>query len=248
MKTLSIITVTRNNSAELFKTLVNVSNIINEECEHIIIDGASTDDTLKIFDSRWPHFLRFYSEPDQGIYDAMNKGILLSNAKWLLFLNAGDYLFETDFLQVLDLLNSTESDYIFFKQFNNNSYTRFINRRFSMPTSHQAQVYRKSTLIYNNFNLTYRVGADFDLYKRLIKDSNILKTNSELAISYVSPPGFSKNNEDILKKDYSQIIKVYEGKVYFYLYRYMIGDLIPNHIKKILPTSIRSFIRNALKV
>jgi len=174
----------------------------------------------------------------------MNKGIRLSNSKWILFLNAGDYLFETDFLKVFDLLNNIESEYIFFKQFNNKEYTKFNNRRFSMPTSHQAQVYRKSIFINNNFDLTYFVGADFDLYKRLMIDSNILKSNSELAITHVSPPGFSKNNEEILKKDYSQIIRKYDGKFYFYLYRYMIGDLIPNHIKKLFPSVIRSFIRD----
>ncbi len=248
MKLLSIITVTRNNSSELYKTLHNVSNIINDECEHIIIDGASTDDTKEVIESKWPHFIRFYSEPDLGIYDAMNKGIRFSDAQWLLFLNAGDFLYETDFLGILELLKNSKSDYIFFRQFEENHYTKFSNRRFSMPTSHQAQVYKKSILAHNIYNISYRVGADYDLYKRLVNNINILASKSKLAITYVSPPGFSKNNEDVLKLDYSKIIKEHDGLVYFYIYRYMIGDLIPNFIKKIMPGFIRSIIRNALKL
>jgi glycosyltransferase involved in cell wall biosynthesis len=75
----------------LQKTLQSVAEQSFKDYEHIVIDGASTDDSLEII-KNYPHINYYVSEPDSGIYDAMNKGISQSNGEYCLFLNSGDIL------------------------------------------------------------------------------------------------------------------------------------------------------------
>ena len=95
---LSIITINKNNAAGLEKT---ISSVINQTCsgfEFIVIDGASTDDSVEII-KRYSDRINFWvSEPDIGIYNAMNKGIRKSNGEFCLFLNSGDFLVSPDTL------------------------------------------------------------------------------------------------------------------------------------------------------
>ena len=86
----SIITVTYNAEDTLERTLQSVAQQTYPHIEHLIIDGASTDKTLEIA-HRYPHAI-LHSEPDHGLYDAMNKGLRLATGDFLCFLNAGDTL------------------------------------------------------------------------------------------------------------------------------------------------------------
>ncbi|WP_051338802.1 glycosyltransferase family 2 protein [Sulfuricella denitrificans] len=88
----SIITVVRNGASTIFDTVESVRAQQGVDVEHIIIDGASTDGTVGIINVNQYDRLRLISEPDQGIYDAMNKGISLAQGEWLLFLGADDVL------------------------------------------------------------------------------------------------------------------------------------------------------------
>lgn len=88
----SAITVVRNGAATISQTLESVSTQSQVDVEHIIIDGASTDGTIEIIKAHQRDHLRWISEPDQGIYDAMNKGVSLARGEWLLFLGADDVL------------------------------------------------------------------------------------------------------------------------------------------------------------
>lgn len=97
---LSIITINRNNAEGLRKTMESVLSQTYRDFEYIIIDGASTDDSVKVIKSMVPEQkmningiqVRWISEPDTGIYNAMNKGIWVASGEYLLFLNSGDYL------------------------------------------------------------------------------------------------------------------------------------------------------------
>ena len=84
----SIITVVYNNSTTIESCIQSVQNQTYKNVEHIIIDGGSTDGTLDIIKT-YDH-IRWVSEPDQGIYDAMNKGIRKAKDKYVFFLNSGD--------------------------------------------------------------------------------------------------------------------------------------------------------------
>ena len=94
----SVITVTYNAEAVLEDTIQSVISQTYRHVEYIIVDGASKDKTLSIIDRYKDHIAKVTSEPDKGLYDAMNKGIRLATGDYLCFLNAGDSFHEDDTL------------------------------------------------------------------------------------------------------------------------------------------------------
>jgi glycosyltransferase involved in cell wall biosynthesis len=97
----SIITVARNASATIGDTLRSVASQTGADIEHIIIDGASTDDTKEIVMRHAASGSIFVSEPDNGLYDAMNKGIAVATGDLIGFLNADDFLCRTDAIALI---------------------------------------------------------------------------------------------------------------------------------------------------
>ena len=95
---LSIITINRNNAAGLEKTLQSVVSQTFEEFEYIVVDGASTDGSVEVIKKYEPRFayLKWVSEPDSGIYNAMNKGIHMASGDYIQILNSADCLASSD--------------------------------------------------------------------------------------------------------------------------------------------------------
>ena len=89
---ISIVTVAYNSAATIADTLRSVAEQSHSDIEHLVIDGASKDDTLRIVGARGAHVAKVVSEPDLGIYDAMNKGLALAAGDFVGFLNADDML------------------------------------------------------------------------------------------------------------------------------------------------------------
>lgn len=112
---LSIITVNRNNDKGLRNTLKSVLNQSFDDFEHLVIDGASTDTSveyIKEFDGQTTYDFRWISEPDTGVYQAMNKGIKMAKGEYLLFLNSGDFLLGNNVLNDVFCLNNCTADII----------------------------------------------------------------------------------------------------------------------------------------
>lgn len=87
---ISVITVVYNDHVHIEQTIISVLNQTYDNMEYIIIDGGSKDGTMEIILRYKKQLSKFISEPDKGIYDAMNKGIMVSSGKWLIFMNSGD--------------------------------------------------------------------------------------------------------------------------------------------------------------
>lgn len=101
---ISIITVTYNAASVLQRTLDSVKGQSCQQIEHLIIDGASKDDTISMveaYKAQCPYEVVVLSEPDKGLYDAMNKGLRLATGDYLVFLNAGDTLHANDTLETI---------------------------------------------------------------------------------------------------------------------------------------------------
>jgi glycosyltransferase involved in cell wall biosynthesis len=99
MPKLSIITINYNNLDGLKRTVESVVNQTWQEFEYIIIDGGSTDGSADYIESQSEYIDYWVSEPDKGIYNAMNKGIAKATGEYLLFLNSGDHLYEGSVLE-----------------------------------------------------------------------------------------------------------------------------------------------------
>jgi glycosyltransferase involved in cell wall biosynthesis len=101
---LSIVTVTKNCAATIQKTLDSVDAVKRPGVEYIVVDGVSTDSTLEVIRARNGLVDRLVSEPDSGIYNAMNKGVGLARGRYVLFINGDDALVTDGFATVMDAM------------------------------------------------------------------------------------------------------------------------------------------------
>ncbi|BAS67697.1 MAG: glycosyltransferase [Gammaproteobacteria bacterium] len=251
---ISIITVVFNDADGLLKTIKSVVNQTYSNIEYIIIDGGSTDGTVDIIKKYEDKITHWVSEPDAGIYDAMNKGIDLVSGQWINFINAGDNFFDTSIVgKVVPLLDNdmwvvygdTVLDYGAYTSLRIN--LDLSNMYYGQVLGHQSSftnaIYQKK----NPFSLEYKIAGDYDFFlKAYIENKNKFKRIS-LIISIFSMNGVSSNNEvsstleriKILKK-----IKQFKMKVrlsyYLTLLKIIIKKNLPLKIVKRLNTRSKS--------
>ena len=114
MPKITIITVCYNAISTIEDTIKSVLSQTYENLEYIIIDGGSIDGTIDIIKKYEKQISYWQSEPDKGVYDAMNKGIKLSTGEWINFMNAGDSFYNTEVLQSLNLyFSDSQTDIIY---------------------------------------------------------------------------------------------------------------------------------------
>jgi glycosyltransferase involved in cell wall biosynthesis len=110
---ISIITITYNAQDYLERTLKSIRNQTNSDFEYILIDGGSTDKTMEIVKSNQELFSVIISEKDQGLYDAMNKGLNKATADYVWFMNAGDEIAEENAIEKLKILSKSQPDVVY---------------------------------------------------------------------------------------------------------------------------------------
>lgn len=164
----TIITVCRNHAKELEKTIQSVENQTWQKKEYIVIDGASTDETLEVIQQHGDSITQWISEPDQGIYDAMNKGIRLAQGQWVIFMNAGDTFASTDTLQRV-FQESQEADVIYGDVIKGEHVKKAEppHNAHRMFFCHQSAFVKTSCLREFPFDTRHRMSADFKQIKQL---------------------------------------------------------------------------------
>lgn len=221
---ISIITITYNAGRTLLPTLESVSIQNYRNYEHIIVDGASTDDTLTIA-RKYPD-VRILSESDRGLYDAMNKGIALARGRYLLFLNAGDSFHSNNVLKAYAERACRGDDIIFADTVIVDEARHIIGKRhltapqhltfesFSkgMLVCHQAFMVRKD--IAPTYNEQYRLSADYDWTIRCIKQADPRKCTNlgMIAIDYLHDGMTDKNKLRSLRERY-RIMECHYGRL-----------------------------------
>lgn len=108
----SIVTVTKNCVATIAETLESVEKVKNEEIEYIVIDGASVDGTKDVIKTYASIVDVFVSEPDTGIYNAMNKGVERSRGKYIVFINGDDRIVPDGFLEIMEKMRGESFDIV----------------------------------------------------------------------------------------------------------------------------------------
>ena len=188
---ISIITATFNSAKTLKDTIQSVLRQTNKDFEYLIIDGGSTDETIDIvksYESEFSGRLKWVSEKDQGIYDAMNKGIKMASGDVVGILNSDDYFTSDDILQTVDnAFKSHEIDAIygdihFIRDGNPQKCVRYYSSRMFRPfwlrfgfmPAHPSfyckrEVFEKAGL----YSLDYKIGADYEMMVRLFKRHKI---------------------------------------------------------------------------
>jgi putative colanic acid biosynthesis glycosyltransferase len=185
----SVITVVRNGAATISRTLESVRSQREVDVEHVIVDGASSDSTVQIIKAYQRDRLRWISEPDQGIYDAMNKGVSLARGEWLLFLGADDVMADEDVLA--DIFQKRELlgyDLVCGR-------SRYQGGRECVPRldwhtqvfntiHHQAAFYRRRLFNDFHYRLDIPVLADYELNFRIHRERRpVLFLERQVAVS-----------------------------------------------------------------
>lgn len=171
--TLSVITVTRNCSLTLSYTLQSVAPIKYPDVEYIVVDGASTDGTLDILRSAGGLVDTLVSEPDSGIYNAMNKAINLSRGKYVMFINGDDQLISDGFKDVMAALEKSRANIICATTVvgDNTSPDEVLIANplmllFYNSIPHPSSFVRRKLLLDNPFREDLRIASDYDFFLR----------------------------------------------------------------------------------
>lgn len=188
-----MITVVYNAQDLIERTIESIHKQTYSNIEHIIIDGASTDGTLAYIEKYAQLYgLKYLSEPDKGIYEAMNKGLSMANGEYVWFMNAGDIIASNSLLSEI-LAEHPGADIYYGKTIEVDKHGNFVrNRRMPYPeklnagsfsmgmlVSHQALIVKRT--ITGKYNAKYKISADIDwVIAALKKAKNICNTNRVL--------------------------------------------------------------------
>lgn len=237
---LSIITVTYNNATGLERTIKSIVNQTCKDFEYIIIDGASTDNSVEIIKNNEAHISKWVSEPDTGIYNAMNKAVRMATGDYCLFINAGDELYSNKTVEEIYKLDFDE-DFVEGK-------IEFQDERkgFSQPEKeitlfyyyktennrHQASLIKRKMLLEHPYDEKLRVASDLKFNIECIVKYNCSFRAIDIVIAKYEGGGISwtVNHQDEIDMIYKElfpnrIMKDYENLLF--LYRFPVKQLMP---------------------
>lgn len=220
----SIITICFNEAADIRQTCESIVAQTHADREWIVIDGGSTDGTVGILDEFREHIDCLVSEPDQGIYDAMNKGITKASGEYLVFMNGGDLFASPDALAWVAAAPDKDliyGDLIFDKPDGELvTYPDQLNTGYLLHhmVPHQATFYRRSLFDrFGRYDTSFRIAADYDLYVRLLEIGGISHHHVPRPLAIFKRDGISN------RRDHRQLKKRENHRIrmkYFPSYRW----------------------------
>lgn len=238
----TVITIVYNGESEIENTILSVLNQNYDNLEYIIIDGKSTDHTLSIINNYGNRITKIISEPDKGIYDAMNKGIDFATGEWVNFMNCGDVFYSNNVITCL-FEKIGNADIIYGDNMLKYKWGKIVlapdkitNLNKYMTFGHQTAFVKKTILEKYKFNLNYKISADYDLFYKLFNSKyNFLYIPITVSI-FSADDGVSTNNPLITYIEDAKVRGVYSSlfwKAKYFLYlikfkiRYIILKIIP---------------------
>lgn len=224
----SVVTVCFNSVETIEETILSVVDQTYDNVEYIIIDGGSTDGTVDIIKKyaeggaelgKHRHEVSHWiSEPDKGIYDAMNKGIAIASGDYINFMNSGDKFTDAIVLkQVVEGIN-VNSDVLYgdcllvYDSYSVYHKAKYLSGHdINLPFNHQAAFVKRSIAVEYPFNLRYRIVADLDFFYRLYKAKKKFQY-LQFPISSYAMNGMSQNH---IMTAFKEAVEVQELKSSF---------------------------------
>lgn len=243
----TVVTVVMNDCGHLEETIRIVLDQTYGNVEYILIDGGSTDGTLDIVRKYEDRINIWISEPDKGIYDAMNKGVGLASGEWIIFMNSGDRFHDEDLIRRIFSHDFKECDLIY-----GNHEIRY-GVRFSrihiadkvdnlwkgMIFSHQGVFIRTALVRKKGFNLGNQVGADFELVYGL-KMEGVTFCQVDETVASILAGGMSDTERICSIRSHWSVVSAYGTSVgvsVYYLWkiidavaRYLVKRLLPQRV------------------
>jgi glycosyltransferase involved in cell wall biosynthesis len=248
---ISIITVTYNCVSVIEGTIKNVLSLSYPNIEYIIIDGASKDGTVDIIRKYADRLSCWVSEPDKGIYDAMNKGIEMATGDWINFMNAGDTFHSPDILERIFGTGPADADIVYgdtVMVLNIGSFVKpakaGVSAKTYMPFGHQSAFVRTSWMKKLKFDRTYRICADRNFFYRAYHAGAKFRYIPVTVADYEAEGGLSSTHSIRLRYETGRI----EGKTKNPGWQighgvYIVYFKTKQFLKRILPFSIVRKIR-----
>ena len=209
---LSVITIVFNNVRDIERTILSVINQSYSNIEYVVIDGGSADGTLEILNKYRPRISTVISEADNGIYDAMNKGLANATGDYVLFMNSGDEIYASD---TVEMIFSTQPDADIYygetEMFDENWKSLGQRRhkaplqftwkdfKYGMSISHQAIYIRRA--ITTRYDTNYKLSADIDWILRAAKNAKkIVNTNRYVAKYLVGGMSKKRHRKSLIER------------------------------------------------
>lgn len=237
---ISIITVVYNGEKYLESTIKSVIGQTYDNIEYIIIDGASTDGTLDIIKKYEDKIDYWVSEKDKGIYDAMNKGIDMTNGNWLNFMNAGDTFFDNHVLNKIFTKHDLENiDMIY-----GNHHVIYPNNTRIVKAGDIKNIWKGSQFCHqsvfvsvkkhksNKFNLSNRIGADFEFFYQFYKQKSTYKYIDIIISNYLAGGLSDLKRVDTIVSWWNVIDKDNKKNLYYILL--ILKEILKDLVKKIV--------------
>ncbi len=199
----SVIIATFNAAVHIRKAIDSFLSQTYDSRELIIIDGGSSDDTVSIIKEYQNGTIRWISEPDKGVYDAMNKGMVMATGEWLYFLGADDFFMDESVLEKVFVNDLANTDIVY-----GDVYSVLLKRNYDGPTNeekllfsnlcHQSIFYRKEVFEKaGNYNLEYKLFADWEFNIRCFIQYNFCTKYVPVVIAEYAASGISTLNKDM---------------------------------------------------
>lgn len=252
---ISVVTVVYNGEKTLEQTILSVVNQTYNNVEYIIIDGGSKDNTLDIIKKYEDKIDYWQSEPDKGIYDAMNKGIKLATGEFIYILGCDDFLIDKDIFENIKIYLNINNDVVcgnvwsvnnkaFQYEFNNNydnTIAEDLQKGISAP--HQGIFIRRSIMNNYLFDTKYQIAADYKLNLQLWTDKNIKILKIKDKIAYYNIEGTSGKTMEQRKAETIDILK--EFNLEHCIDNYLKHHKSPSRIKSNI---VNSYCYNVIKL
>ncbi|WP_346856197.1 glycosyltransferase family 2 protein [uncultured Draconibacterium sp.] len=219
---LSIITIAYNCTKDLDKTIRSVVEQTFKDIEYIIVDGGSTDGSLDVIKKYEKDLSKWVSEPDKGIYDAMNKGLKMSTGVYVLFLNAGDILYDRNTLQQVPFIKYPTADVFYGETLSvddkgnelglrpkrlphNLNWRHFRN---GMVVCHQSILVKRE--LAPEYNMDYTLSSDVEWVLKCLKKSDQIVFTGTIISRFLEGGASKQRHGESLKERFS-IMKQYFG-------------------------------------
>lgn len=233
---ISIVTIVYNGASTIEKTIRSITSQTYSNVEYVIVDGGSDDGTVDVIKKYSDDVSKWISEPDDGIYDAMNKGIKLSTGNYLWFINSGDEVFATDTLErIFNTHNSPFYDiYYGDTVMIDKDGNEIGGRRLQPPTSLSWKDFRNGMLVSHQsmivskrvaplYNIKYKFSADFEWCMLAMQKADRV-INTHQILSRFLDGGITKQNITAGLKERFKIMSRYFGFIPTLLRHTIIGS------------------------
>jgi glycosyltransferase involved in cell wall biosynthesis len=218
MSLLSIITINLNNCKGLEKTIKSVISQQFTDYEFIVIDGGSSDGSLECIKAHQNYIHYWVSEPDKGIYNAMNKGIAQAKGDYCLFLNSGDWLVENVIMNGFGA--DFEEDIIYGNSYlahgngaiEELKYPSRLSMRyfFSATIGHQCTFIKRALLnAYGGYTEKFKIHADYEFWIKTIVIGNCSVKRWPVFVSYYDMSGISSQPNEWSQNEHKAILNTY---------------------------------------